>query len=475
MLCRASMKASSLLPLLACMTISCTGLTFGENVPGEDTFVDTPELPSGETATGSIAVDERTETIYVQRSLGSSKHLLAVDPDTGSVNKFADLTGHRDTRILFPQDRILVMAEKNDRDTLSLYDADSLALLREQTTQARYHGTRSAPGGSHVVVADTNAAESPLHVINTETLQAQVILHDGFWLEAMWLNQSDEVFAIVFYDQETPHARLLSWKLEELEATEFGQGPDGLWLNPHHDILLPDAKPDFLFSFTWVGVAPDDSKVVLPMQRVLPSGDYEKYLVIFDTESETTEEISDALGPVGFTPDSSTIVSYRYNDTPDGGQESALLLIDVETHEQTELPLPTTDLPNFFVTREGNFVVVASALGSSDLVLFDLDSKTQTTLEGQQLSLREFVSRLGHHELWLVDEGLFLLDVMAGFVSEVPLPWQPEHINVLPTRDRLVLDDGSGDALHLYDPEAMAITKSFSLKTYTSGTVLAGN
>lgn len=461
--------------LLAHATVACTGMTFGENAPGRDTYVDTPEVPEGQTASGSIAIDQRTETIYLQQSRGSNKHLLAVEPDSGRVDEVANLTGRTDTRILFPKDRVLVMSEEGGLDILSLYDANTHELVRERKTDARYHGTRTSATGRHVAVADgVPDGTAPIHLIDAETLQAQVILHDGFWLEAMWLNQSDELYAIVFYDEEQgPSARLLSWRLEDLSASEYGHGPDGLWLSPKHDIALPGARPDFLFSFTWVGVAPDDSKVVIPLQRGPDDGPREHYLAVFDTETEEVDEISNSWGPVGFTPDSSTIVSYRYLEDAEGEPAgTALVLIDTETYEETELEIPTTSLPNFFTTREGNFVVVASAIGEAELMLFDVDNQTQTQLEGPQITLREFVSRLGQHELWLVDGGLFRLDFLAGHLAEVSLAWLPKHINILPIRDLLVLDDSGGDTLYLYDPEQGTVLSTISLSS--SSTQSAG-
>ena len=271
----------------------------------------------------------------------------------------------------------------------------------------------------------------------------------GDWLEAMWMNTSDTLMSIVFYDEALPtaNAPILSWDMAAVAAGGFMPDASSFWPKPELDIAIPGATGDDWFSFTWVGVSPDDHWVVFPVRDVTTG--YE--LVVLDTQSGTTRIVPNAKGPVGFTPDSATIVSYKDIDAQ-GDQE--LLLINASTLALDPVTVPIQGGISYFITHQGNFVVAGSAVGGQRLVLYDVDNGKLTQRQGPGVGLTEFVARPNKGQVWLVDSGeLFELDVNAATFQAVSTTRSPEHINYLPTRDRLVLDGTGTSALYFFDPD----------------------
>ncbi|MFW6066795.1 MAG: hypothetical protein ACOC97_00535 [Myxococcota bacterium] len=447
-----SLRTGALAGLL--IASGCTGLT-ADNDPGEDTYLEG----------GAIAVDDRTETAFVLQTVcddragdtcrgSETKTVHAIHPDDGPLDAF-DVTGLSDLRILFPDGSVMIMGERGtSEEEIRLLDPTTLEpRVAPATVEAQYRGTRMSQSRRWLAVADNAAVNDPIHIIDASdtSLPTREIPHDGQWLEAMWLNQSDELVAIVFDGEGTgsPSARILSWTMQDLSDAGFPED-SGFWASPNLDITVPDTEPDALFSYTWVGVHPDDEYAVFPVRQ---EGDHR--LLVLNLADEELRTVPDARGPVGFSPDGSTIVSYRYDDM--GSEtDTQLLLIDTETLDEEPLSIPIDGGPTYFVTREGNSVVVASNLGNQPLVLYDLDMAEVTELGGPNVGLTEFVSRVDHGELWIVDDGLHRLDFLdpTPTIETVALDWTPAHVNILRVRDQLVLDDADGDRILFWSPSS---------------------
>ena len=350
-----------------------------------------------------------------------------------------------------------------------MFDRDSLAFLRQRDAPGRYWGTRTSPAGRFVAVADNEALHAPIHILDASTLDVEVVPHDGDWLEAMWLNHREQLLAVVFYGSETasPSARVLSWSAEDIASST-------LWPEPTLDVTLANTTFDLLFSYTWIGVSPDDRYAVIPVQQSDASGGVlEHRLVVLDLTTFEQRVVPNAQGPVGFTADGSTIVSYRYPTGSDRGA-ARLLIVDAETLSVGEIDPPEDGFPNFFVTREGNWILVSlwrvdpeTMEDGSTSVLYDL-STGATTVLGRHVQLGEHVSRVGSGELWLVDEGgLTRLPLMSGELEPIPLSFLPEHLNILPAHDRLVMDDAADPhAIRFFDPVGRAVSSTAVLPAY---------
>lgn len=472
--------------------IACTGATLGERTAGDDTYLEPNDFhdtgDGREVGLGSIGVDPATEVSFVVQEVrtrdedgtitNERKTLFAVPPEATAASGQAELSHLSDLRIIFPGDQVVVLGELDGADNLGFLQSETLQL--EETLPAlngaRYHGTRLSPSKKYLAVCDNNQSPCPIHVIDLETRTTEVIPHDGFWLEAMWLKHSDTLFAVIFYadDEDTEadetHARVVSFPMEDVQRCGFAVDA-GTWCGRTIDLDVPGASPDWLFSFTWLGIAPDDGVVAVP---VMLGGQHVVALV--GTADGTVRTVDDAAGPVGFTPDGSTVVSYRYHteevpcdagvepeDCPAPETTPQLALIDVLDLTVATIDLPTIDMPEYFVTRTGNLVVVADAWNSGRLVLADLDQGSATAMRGPEVNLTELVSMDDAAELWIADDGLFRVDLLDGSVEQVGPGLSPVTINVLPSHNRLVMDDGSGRALVFFDPDARAETARATL------------
>jgi hypothetical protein len=474
------MRAHTLAIAATLLTTACTGLSLGENNPGGDTYL----------GNGSLAVDDRTEKAFILNKYSGKEFedtslLRSVDPDSGLVSEVADLSGRNDERILFPASGILVMSEKEGKDELLLLDKDTFAEKQREPIDVRYHGTRMSPSRDWIAVADNTSTTAPIHIIDSAILTRRIIPHNGDWLEAMWMNQSDELFAIVFYNMfedgsdpaAKPYARILSWSMADVKAGEFQPDAEGFWPDRKLDITVPNVSGDLFFSFTWVGISPDDKWAVFPVIETDPNTPEDHALLVVDTATGDLRVVPDAKGPVGFTPDSSTIVSYDDNGsqngpdgrTPDDEVDQRLLLIDVNTLEIDPQDVDISGGISYFISRDGNFVVVASSNGDEKLVFHDLDNDTTSQMAGPAIGLDEFVSRRGHNELWLVDEpALFKIDMNAGELSQIEPGYGVQHIHILPEHDWLVVSDvpASGSEvprLHFFDPVALKDVKAVEM------------
>lgn len=478
------MRNAVLLSVVVVMA-GCEGLSQGEHRPGGDTYLEY----------GAIGVDPETEVSFLMHVVRKveeardgtrtetvvSKRLVAGHPDWTASRDVIDLTGAGDSRILFPKGRVLVMAEREGKDVLTTLDRVTFRTLATRTVDGRYHGTRMSPSRRFVAVCEYESPGQPIHVIDAETLETAVVPHDGRWLELMWCNRTDRVVAIVFYGDrqkgEQTRARVLSWTIEDGALASLKPGDDGVWAAPDLDVTVPDVEMDMFFSYTWVGISPDDRYGVFPVRRPAQAGEAQEgaeagwvyRLLVVDLATGEVRTVDHAQGPVGFSPDGSTIVSYRHdwvdvvddngNKTRDR-RNARLVLIDRATLHETEVDLPFEAGPQFFVTSEGNVVVATSLNYDEGVVLHDLDSGDTKSVAAPGLTLDEFVVRPGKGEMWLVSAGLRRLDLVGQTVETVPVDAAPSHVNILPMRDLLVLDDSGAPRFVFLDPDTREVAAS---------------
>ncbi len=478
------MRLAVYLVLISTLISGCTGLSFGENNPGQDTLLEY----------GSIAVDPRTDTAFVihrvfkrgaKDSAPSAKILAAVHPDQQKARVIGDFVDYQNLHILFPEGSVLLIAEdQNGYEHLTVLDPITLQVLQTREPSVPYHETRLSPSG-RFLVANGKARYVPLHVTDSRTLESVEFQHGGELHEAMWMSQSDTLVAIVFHDiyigSEFPRARLLAWHFGDTNPA--GPLPVPIeegWPEEVVDVSFDHVGLDYsLFSSTWIGVCPQDRHVVFPVQSRVDDPDdpgtniWISQLLVLDLTSGQVRTHNNARGPVGFSPDGSTIVSYRVTDVDGQGSRPQVLLVDVETLDEEVLDLPYDSDFQYFVTSEGNFLVIApsSILDDGSLILLDFDTGETKILPGPGVHLDEFVSRTGHGELWLIDNGpyptgwrgVFRVDLYAEVVEAVELEWAPEHINILHERDLLVLDRPQDHQLLFFEPEQRSVVHAVGL------------
>jgi hypothetical protein len=456
-------------------TCGCTGLVL-ESTPGGDG-------PSSVVSAGGLAVDPRTETTFVMQrapapdggapgdpsvTAANGGPVFAIDPDTGTSRAVTDLTGLDSIRVLFPRSSVMVMGEDlSAGDVLMRFDDTTLAMTQRVSTTASFWGTRTSPTGTYVAVADNSKSNAPINVIEADSLSVHAMPWGGQELEAMWMNRSDTLVAILF-DQgagEIGTGRIMTWSLPALAASGFATSSDGTWASPTLDVPLANVGFDLDFSYTWIAVSPDDTTAAFPVIRN-PSADAgttgnDHQVLVVNLASGTLQAVDDAYGPVGYTPDGTTIVSYRYAGSSGGTPQ--LLLVDSADLSSSGMDVPSGQAPSYFVTREGNDVVVASNLGNADLAIYDITMHKFVAVGGPPLGLENFVSRIGYDQLWIVDQGLYTLNFQTAVLKGVPLSWTPLNINILPTRDLLVLDDANSGAIRFFSPSTLTVERTVNL------------
>jgi len=443
------------LVICASIALACEGMTLGENAPGQDTYL----------GFGALAVDHVTETVFVLQTTKSPtgkisrQELVRVDPAAMRADAVIDLTGLRDLRILFPSSGILVMAERNGKEQLILFDRHTFAEKTRIEVPTRYHGTRMSPSRRFVVVADNGNKQFPLNLIDTLTMDIHRIPHGQEWLEAMWAADQDILYVMagpLLKGGGTMH--LLSYNLDALLNGGFKLGSASFWAGENWHLKVENASADLFFSFSWVGVSPTGTHVAFPMlSHAAPTQpttggqaqpEPSHVVALVDTHNGSLSMIDDAYGPVGFTPDGATMVSYRHNMA----QGRDLLLIDTATQGVIIETLPYDGGISFFVSHEDNLVVIAPVGTGGNLILHNADTGTQTTVYGPGANLHEFVSRPAHSELWIANNGLFRLDLRDAEITSISLGVAPNRINILTKSDLLVLRNSSEQRVVFYDP-----------------------
>lgn len=466
---RASLRLAALAGLLTALVAGCEGASFGEAGAGKDTFL----------GAGALAVDHLTDTTFVLQQSGSDARLLAVRED-GTASAILPLGGHTDVRVLFPEAGVLVMAESAGADRLHLLDRGTLAPLKSRVTSARYHGTRMSPSRSWVAVVDNADQAAPIHILEAATLEARPIPHGGAWLEAMWLNGSDRLAAAIFetgpLSGQAGAARVRVWDMAKVAAGAFAVGASGEWIGAERDVDLGQVMPGLIGSLSWIAVAPGDATLAVPIFRVLETGGggtatkLRGELAVVDLAKETASFIPDAYGPVSYTADGSTIVAFRQapaaakapaGDDGDGGAPDAapqqpqreLVLVHLPSMVTETVPVPVPGMLSFFVSHKGSWVVMTTTDAGSGFLLHDLSNGKTTQLSNSGGSLTKFVVRDQADELWAIDSGkLVRLSMAEATLQDVPLPFVPQQINLLPGKDLLVLAEKDAQRLHFVSP-----------------------
>jgi hypothetical protein len=264
----------------------------------------------------------------------------------------------------------------------------------------------------------------------------------------MWNHAGDRLLAVTVKEESgVSSARVLRWTITD----------PNVWPDADLDVALPGYAWDLLFSFTWIGISPDDRWAVFPL---IDDATGTHQLVVLDQADGSTRTVP-GRGPVGFTPDGSSIVSYGYDE----GGSAVLHMIDPVTLATELVAVPIEGGLSFFVTWDGNFVVCTSVFdGSGRLVIYDPATSETSQVMGPFVTLNEFVTRPGVHELWLAyNRLLHRLRLDDALLEVVPVPMEVAHLNILPVQDWLVLAPPDGGTVSFFDLATSAITRSVAL------------
>jgi len=185
------------------------------------------------------------------------------------------------------------------------------------------------------------------------------------------------------------------------------------------------------------------------------------------------------FGPVAFSPDGTYAVAFgRQDDLATFGIRSetpyALLFIDTADLSLEVLDLGD-DLPTYTVTPDGEVVLIYSIFKSASydgIVMVDVATRTLREADGPELDLSEFVMSEDGELVYLIDGGLFRLDVATGRISYIRLPCgspgeptqcNPDLLNLLPNELTLVLGWHDSRELAFFDIPSERIARTIRL------------
>lgn len=183
------------------------------------------------------------------------------------------------------------------------------------------------------------------------------------------------------------------------------------------------------------------------------------------------------FGPVAFSPDGETAIAFgRKADLAsfgiDVGTPFALLFISTRDGSIETLDLGDA-LPLYSLTPDGQVVLVYSVFESATydgIVLIDVATRTLRETTGPEVPLHEFVITPDSRLVYLIEGGLFRLDVRTGVIDYValscgdigePSRCNPELVNLLPDGDTLVLGWRDDPEYALFDIPSERVRRTF--------------
>jgi WD40 repeat protein len=134
-----------------------------------------------------------------------------------------------------------------------------------------------------------------------------------------------------------------------------------------------------------------------------------------------------------------------------------LMFIDVDTLAFDFLPVGD-ELPRFAMAPEGDLLLVDADNGwfgefeSEQVRLLHVESRELITIDGPDVELDHFAWTPDGDDVWLIDRGLFQIDVPAREVEERPLSFDPQNLNMSPDGSRLIVREDSS-SLWVYDTQ----------------------
>ena len=174
------------------------------------------------------------------------------------------------------------------------------------------------------------------------------------------------------------------------------------------------------------------------------------------------------FGPVGMAADGEVIVAFMdmqqldrslflEGDTiPEPGSRYRLMFIDAATLSFDTIELGG-ELPRYAITPDGEVVLVDSdalfAYDEARIRVVDVASRAMRPVAGPLVQLDHYAFTADARTAYVVDRGLFRMDVAEARIDSVPIDFTPKNLNLTPDDRHLILRH-SDDALMTFDVES---------------------
>ncbi len=219
-------------------------------------------------------------------------------------------------------------------------------------------------------------------------------------------------------------------------------------------------------------IAPDGRTALLA-----PTGCHQDPISVIDMTKRAFVKNLPGFGPVAYSPDGATAIGFaRKADLAAVGVKTSaaysLMFIDVETHAWELLELGDS-MPIYQITPDGEVVLLFSVLHDASydgIVLVDIATRTLRETSGPEVDLYEYVMTPDGEVVYLIDGGLFRLDVQTGAIVYLTLECRtpgapsrcnPDLVNLLPDGQTLVLGYLHEAEFALYDIPSASLAKTF--------------
>lgn len=169
------------------------------------------------------------------------------------------------------------------------------------------------------------------------------------------------------------------------------------------------------------------------------------------------------FGALAMSPDGKTAVAFldAYSNDDLGPQVPAdvrnseiryhLMFIDVATLEYRTTPFGES-LPRYTYSPDGSTLIVDTPMAPlSRVVLMDVQSFGKRTVRGLPAKLHRFSVTPDGERVFVVDKGLFELDLGKGDMAPVLTRFRPGSLNITPGGNTLLVGDGRQRVVHFLD------------------------
>lgn len=379
-----------------------------------------------------MAVDPRTETVFVSQERSVSSRLWAVDLAPRRVRPLASSPRFIPWQMAF-LDGYVVLAET----ALIAYRSDS---LQEERRWARQFNATSiemlaSPSGHQLAVierslAGTSVERSWLRVLDPSGSSSTEVNTTSPSLFA-WMPDAEQIVQIMLdlRDGSAPvNSRLRIWDFTVPTATPA----------PSVELMLPDLGP------------PREARIAMRADgRQIAFFSPSNGLRFIDLPGGAVHAVGDLRVALGYSADGRRYFGLSY---PDAALLSQLRVIDSGNFTHVDQALPTAAAYDVALTASGDRVVVSADRGGQDLAVLNTAQRTAASASGLRARLDHAITR-GASELWWADRGLYRLN--AGRIEPVPLGWMPSAVGLLPRQGALVLDVPGQRRLVMLDPSTL--------------------
>jgi WD40 repeat protein len=224
-------------------------------------------------------------------------------------------------------------------------------------------------------------------------------------------------------------------------------------------------------------IAPDGAHAFMaPTECINPDDVAADPISVIDLTANKFQRNLPGFGPVAIAPDGSLAVGFLdttaidpalFDDKAQIPGEDAerfhVMLIDTKTLKFDLVELGDT-LPRYAVSPDGQLLLIDADTWYEDgrIRLLDVATKTIAPVKGPDLRLEHYVVTRDSQKVFLLDQGLFQIELSKREARAELLEFTPDNLNITPD-DKLLVLRQDDDTLWLYDVASAKLVRSLEL------------